>query len=64
MLDPGLTVLRGRMLQYMNGPRLLLAKMDLQEGKITKQEFMIETARALKMVKTATKCFDEHSIME
>ena len=46
----------------MNGPRLLLAKMNLQEGKITKQEFMIETAKALKMVKIATKCFDEHSL--
>ena len=44
----------------MNGPRLLLAKMNLQEGKITKEEFMVETAKALKMVKIATKCFDEH----
>ena len=46
----------------MNGPRLLLAKMNLQEGKITKEEFMVETAKALKMVKIATKCFDEHSL--
>ena len=53
---------RGRMLQYMNGPRLMLAKMDLKEGRITKQEFMMETAKALKMVKTATKCFDEFDI--
>ena len=52
------------MLQYMNGPRLLLAKMNLQEGKITKQEFMIETAKALKMVKIATKCFDEQSLVK
>ena len=50
------------MLQYMNGPRLMLAKMDLKEGRITKQEFMMETAKALKMVKTATKCFDEFDI--
>ena len=48
----------------MNGPRLLLAKMSLQEGKITKQEFMIETAKALKMVKIATKCFDEQSLLK
>ena len=46
----------------MNGPRLQLAKMNLQEGNITKEEFMIETAKALKMIKTATKCFDEHSL--
>ena len=32
MLDPGLTILRGRMMQYMNGPQLMLAKMDLQVG--------------------------------
>ena len=52
------------MLQNMNGPRMMLAKSDLKDGKITKQEFVIETARALKMIKTATKCFDEHSIVE
>ena len=40
----------------------MLAKMDLKEGRITKQEFMMETAKALKMVKTATKCFDEFDI--
>ena len=48
----------------MNGPRLILAKMNLQEGIITKQEFMIETAKALKMVKIATKCFDEQSLVK
>ena len=30
VLDPGQTILRGRMLQYMNGPQLMLAKMDLK----------------------------------
>ena len=30
VLDPGLTILKGRMLQYKNGPELMLAKMDLQ----------------------------------
>ena len=49
------------MLQYMNGPRMKLAQYSLQEGSISKQEFMMETARALKMIKTATKCFDDHS---
>ena len=29
-LDPGLTVLRGRMIQHANAPRLLLAKLDLK----------------------------------
>ena len=48
----------------MNGPRLLLAKMNLQEGKMTKQDFMLETAKALKMVKIATKCFDDQSLMK
>ena len=32
MLDPGLTILRGKMMQYKNGPQLMLAKMDLQVG--------------------------------
>jgi hypothetical protein len=32
VLDPGLTILKGRMMQYMNGPQLMLAKMDLQVG--------------------------------
>lgn len=50
------------MLQFMNGPRMLLAKQDLLTGKITKQEFMMETALAMRMVKTATKCFDENSM--
>merc|ERR1712110_403597 len=44
VLDPGLTLLRGRMLQFMNGPRMLLAKQDMVEGRITKQEFMMQTA--------------------
>ena len=48
------------MLQYMNGPRMLLAKSELQEGKLSKTDFMMETARAMKMVKFATKCFDEY----
>ena len=52
---------RGRMLQYMNGPKLQLAKLDLKEGRIAKQEFVMETAKALKMVKVATQCFDEYS---
>ena len=50
------------MLQFMNGPRMLLAKQDMVEGRITKQEFMMQTAMAMKMVKTATKCFDENSM--
>ena len=56
-----LLVDRGRMLQYMNGPKLQLAKLDLKEGKIAKQEFVMETAKALRMVKVATQCFDEYS---
>ena len=52
---------RGRMLQYMNGPKLQLAKLDLKEGRIAKQEFVMETAKALRMVKVATQCFDEYS---
>ena len=53
---------RGRMLQFMNGPRMLLAKQDMLEGRITKKDFMMETAMAMKMVKMATKCFDENSM--
>ena len=53
-------IVRGRMLQYMNGPRMMLAKLDLQEGKISKQQFVMETAQALKLVKFATNCFDEY----
>ena len=30
VLDPGLTILKGRMLQYMNGPQLTLAKIALE----------------------------------
>ena len=45
----------------MNGPKLQLAKLDLKDGKISKQEFMMETAKAMKMVKIATQCFDEYS---
>ena len=50
------------MLQYMNGPKLMLAKLDLLDGKINKQEFMMETAKAMKMVKFATQCFDEFTL--
>ena len=50
------------MLQFMNGPRMLLAKQEMLEGRITKKDFMMEIALAMKMVKTATKCFDENSM--
>ena len=43
---------------HRNGPKLMLAKMDLQEGKITKADFMAETAAAMRNVKLATKCFE------
>merc|ERR1712123_308942 len=62
VLDPGLTILKGRMLQYKNGPELMLAKMDLQEGKISKLQFMQATARAMKNVKMATGCFEEYHL--
>ena len=52
------------MLQYSNGPRLQLAKLELQAGAITKQQFVAETARALRRVKTATQCFDEYNICD
>ena len=58
VLDPGPTVLKGRMLQYRNGPKMILAKMDLQEGKIGKAEFLAETAAAMRNVKLASKCFE------
>jgi hypothetical protein len=48
------------MLQYRNGPKLQLAKLDLEEGKIGKEEFLVETKAAIRNVKLATKCF-EHS---
>jgi len=58
VLDPGPTVLKGRMLQYRNGPKMILAKMDLQEDKISKAEFLAETAAAMRNVKLASKCFE------
>ena len=30
VLDPGLTILKGRMLKYINRPKLMLANMDLE----------------------------------
>ena len=39
---------------------MLLAKMDLEEGKMTKAQFMAETASAMRNIRLATKCF-EHS---
>ena len=37
---------------------MMLAKMDMMEGKIGKAEFLAETAAAMKNVKLATKCFE------
>jgi len=37
---------------------MMLAKMDFEEGKISKAEFMAETAMAMKNVKIASKCFE------
>ena len=34
VLDPGLTILKGRMMQYRNAPQLMLAKIDLQVNNI------------------------------
>ena len=64
LLDPGLTTLRGRMIQYMNGPKLQLAKLNLLEGKMSKKEFLQATASAIKSVKTATQCFEDYHLID
>ncbi|XP_023323790.1 protein msta [Eurytemora carolleeae] len=60
VLDPGLTILRGRMIQHCNGPKLQLANMDLKNKKISRLEFLQATARSLNNVKIATSCFEDY----
>ena len=64
VVDPGLTILKGRMMQYCNGPRLQLAKMDMKKGDISRAEFMKIAAQAMKNVKMAVKCFEDYHLEE
>jgi len=63
-VDPGLTILRGRMLQYINGPKLQIAKMDMQCGKINRPEFLRAAVESIQIVKAATQCFEAYDLPE
>ena len=59
VLEPGLSLTRGRVLRNIHKPTLKLAKLNLKEKKITMAQFMNVTKQAIKNMKEAVKCMED-----
>ena len=59
VLEPGLSLTRGRVLRNIHKPTLKLAKLNLKEKKITMPQFMNVTKQAIKNMKEAVKCMED-----
>ncbi len=58
VLEPGLSLNRGRLLRQMHLPRLTLAKDRLRAGEISKRDFLEETRLAMADMKLAVRCME------
>ena len=62
VLEPGLSLTRGRVLRNIHGPTLRLAKLNLSEKRITMIQFMSVTKQAIKNMKDAVKCMEDFDL--
>ena len=59
LIEPGLTMNRGRVLRQLHLPTLRLAKARLQSGEVGKAEFMEVARRSVRNMKEAVRCFED-----
>ena len=59
LIEPGLTMNRGRVLRQLHLPSLRLAKIRLQSGEAGKAEFMGAARRSVRNMKEAVRCFED-----
>ncbi len=59
VLEPGLSLNRGRLLRQMHLPRLRLAKERLRAREVDKAEFLEETRLAVEDMKLAVRCLED-----
>ena len=62
VLEPGLSLTRGRVLRNIHKPTLRLAKLNLNEKKITLPQFLAVTKQSILNMKEAVKCMEEFDI--
>ena len=62
ILEPGLSLTRGRVLRNIHKPTLRLAKLNLNEKKITMPQFMGVTKQAIQNMKEAVKCMEDFDL--
>ena len=62
VLEPGLSLARGRVLRNIHKPTLRLAKLNLNEKKITLPQFLAVTKQSIVNMKEAVKCMEEFDI--
>ncbi len=59
LVEPGLTLNRGRVMRGLHLPTLKLAKLRLQEKEIDKDDFLGEVKKSMLRIKEAVSCFEE-----
>ena len=62
VLEPGLSLTRGRVLRNIHKPTLRLAKLNLKEKKITMPQFLAITKQSILNMKEAVKCMEDFDI--
>ena len=62
VLEPGLSLTRGRVLRNIHKPTLRLAKLNLNEKKITMPQFLVITKQSILNMKEAVKCMEDFDI--
>ena len=62
VLEPGLSLTRGRVLRNIHNPTLRLAKLNLKEKKITMPQFLAITKQSIFNMKEAVKCMEDFDI--
>ncbi len=62
VLEPGLSLTRGRILRNIHKPTLRLAKLNLNEKRITMAQFMAITKQSIQNMKEAVKCMENFDL--
>ena len=62
VIEPELSLNKGRLLRNLHGPTLRLAKLNLNEKKITMADFLGITKQSIKNMKAAVKCLEDFDL--
>ena len=61
-IEPGLSLTRGRVLRNIHQPILRLGKLNLNEKKISMNEFMVIAKTSIRNMKQAVKCLEDFDL--